>query len=138
VVISRTTLLGLAIFACSPSPSAPSVPGPLAPATGAGELRVANGTAQPLAFFAIASDRAPLLDPVPDLDTDDPGITLVPPGEERLVGEVSGREQAPDGGVALFLYVLTDHGRRAHFTRVELATGEAIRSAGGRILIGSL
>ena len=135
---ARTTLFGLAILACSPAPSAPSVPGPSAPAAGAGELRVANGTAQPLAFFAIASDLAPLLDPVPELDTEDSGITLVPPGEERPVGGLSGREQAPDGGVAVFLYVVTDHGRRARFTRVELASGEAIRGAGGRILIGSL
>jgi hypothetical protein len=137
MVNARTTLLGLAILACSPAPSGPSVPGPSAPVP-AGELRVANGTAQPLAFFATASDLAPLLDPVPELDTDDSGITLVLPGEERPVGELSGREQAPDGGVAVFLYVLIDHGRRARFTRVELASGEAIRSAGGRIVIGSL
>jgi hypothetical protein len=135
---ARTTLFGLAIFACSPAPSAPSVPGPSAPDTPAGELRVVNGTAQPLAFFAIASDLSPLLDPVPELDADDSGITLLPPGGEVLVGELSGREQAPDGGVAVFLYVLTDHGRRARFTRVELASGEAIRRAGGRIVIGSL
>ncbi len=134
---ARSTLLGLAVLACSPAPSGPSVPEPSAPAP-AGELRIANGTAQPLAFFAIASDLMPLLDPVPDLDRDDPGITLVPPGEERPVGELSGREQAPDGGVAVFLYVLTDRGRRAHFTRVELASGEAIRRAGGRILIRGL
>jgi hypothetical protein len=120
---ARTTLFGLAILACSPAPSGPSVPGPSAPATGGGELRVANGTAQPLAFFAIASDLAPLLDPVPELDADDSGITLVAPGGEVLVGELSGREQAPDGGVAVFLYVLTDDGRRARFTRVELASG---------------
>jgi hypothetical protein len=80
----------------------------------------------------------PLLDPIPELDTEDSGIILVPPGEERLVGEYSGREQAPNGGVAVFLYVVTDHGRRARLTRVELASGEAIRRAGGRILIDSL
>lgn len=134
---ARARLLCLAILACSPAPSGPSVPGPYAPVP-ADELRVANGTDQPLAFFAIASDLMPLLDPVPELDSDDSGIILVPPGEERPVGELSGREQAPGGGVAIFLYGLTDHGRRAHFTRVELASGKAIRSAGGRILIGSL
>lgn len=134
---ARPTLLGLAILACSPAPSGPSVPGPSAPAP-ADELRVANGTARPLAFFAIACDLMPLLDPVPDLDADDPGLTLVPPGEERPVGELPDCEPAPEGGVAVFLYGLTDHDRRAHFTRVELASGEAIRRAGGRILIRSL
>lgn len=114
------------------------MPGPSAPATAAGELRVANGTAEPLAFFAVASDLAPLLDPIPELDVDHPGIDLVPPGGERPVGELSGREQAPDGGMAVFLYALMDDGRRARFTRVELMSGEAIRSAGGRILIRGL
>jgi hypothetical protein len=111
------------------------MPEPSAPATAPGELRVANGTAKPIAFFAIASDLMPLLDPVPELDADDPGIAVVPPGEERPVGPLPGREQAPDGGVAVFLYPLTDDGRRARFTRVELVSGDAIRSAGGRILI---
>lgn len=133
--IRRTVVLGLTLVACSSPPSSPSVPGPSAPATAAGELRVANGTAKPLAFFAIASDLMPLLDPVPELDVDDSGIAVVPPGEERPVGRISGREQAPDGGVAVYLYALTEDGRRAGFTRVELVSGEAIRSAGGRILI---
>lgn len=138
MAILRTMLLSLAVLACSPSPSAPTSPEPSTPATAAGALRVANGTAAPLAFFAIASDLAPLLDPVPELDADDAGIAVVPPGEERPVGEVSGREQAPDGGVAVYLYALTDGGRRARFTRVELVSGEAIRRADGRILIRGL
>ena len=138
MVIPRTTLFALALLACSPSPSAPSVPEPSAPATAAGELRVANGTAQPFAFFAVAADLAPLLDPIPELDVGHPAIAVVPPDEERPVGEVSGCEQAPDGGVAVFLYALIDGGRRARFTRVELVSGEAIRSAGGRILIRGL
>jgi len=133
VRIPRAALVGLVVLACSSPP--PSAPGPAAPSTAAGELRVANGTELPFAFFAIASDLAPLLDPVPELDANDPAITVVPPGEERPVGELSGREQAPGGGVAVYLYRLIDSGRRARFTRVELVSGVAIRHARGRIVI---
>jgi hypothetical protein len=131
-------LFGLVLLACSSPPSSPSLPGPSTPVTAEAELRVANGTASPHAFFAIASDLMPLLDPVPELEADDPNIVVVPQGQERPVGRISGREQAPDGGVAVFLYALTDHGRRARFTRVELVSGDAIRGAGGRILIRRL
>ena len=135
MAIPRATLFGLTVLACSPSPSASSIPGPSAPATVPGELRVANGTAEPFAFFATASDLMPLLDPVPEVDLNSADITVVPPGQERLVGEFTGPREAPDGGVAVFLYKLTADGRRARFTTVELVSGEAIRGAGGRILI---
>jgi hypothetical protein len=63
---------------------------------------------------------------------------LVPAGTERALGEVSGREQAPNGGVALYLYALTADGTRARFTRVQLVSGEEIRRSGGRIVVSRL
>jgi hypothetical protein len=131
VSLPRASLVALGLLACSSSQTAP---GPFGPGID-GEVRVANGTDRPFAFFAIAADLDPLLDPVPELDVDQAAITLVPPGEERPVGELSGREEAPKGGVAVFLYSMIGQSRRARFTRVELVSGRAIRAAGGRILI---
>lgn len=129
-------LLGLAVFACSdagpgPSPSRgwqPSDP----------DLRVVNATGEPFAFFAIAADLAPLLDPVPEVELGDSSIQLVPAGAERTLVEISGRGEAPGGGVAIFLYALTDDPTRARFVRVQLVSGEETRQAGGRIVIRQL
>lgn len=129
-------LLGLAVFACSDA-------GPgLSPSRGwppsDRDLRVVNATGEPFAFFAIAADLAPLLDPVPEVEVGDPSIRLVPAGAERAVGEISGRRDAPGGGVAVFLYALTDDATRARFVRVQLVSGEEIRQAEGRIVIRQL
>lgn len=132
----RPLLLGLAVFACSDAGSGPSGPGQWVPSDA--DLRLANGTARPLAFFAIAADLAPLLDPVPEIGVSDSSIRLVPPGAERPVGEISGRQEAPGGGVAFFLYTLTAGGTRARFATVQLVSGEEIRKAGGRIVIRQL
>ncbi|HEY8259477.1 MAG TPA: hypothetical protein VIG08_17595 [Gemmatimonadales bacterium] len=128
----RPLLFGIAVLACSSSGSLPSGP------TSGGELRLANATGVPFAFFAVAADMAPLLDPVPEISVTDPSTRLVPAGAERAVGEVSGREGAPGGGVAVFLYRVTPDGMRARFTRVQLASGEEIRNAGNRIVIARL
>lgn len=90
----RPLLLGLAVLACSSAGSGPSGPGWVP--TDA-DLRLANATNEPFAFFAIAADLAPLLDPVPEVGVSDPSIQLVPPGTERAVGEISGRQEAPAG-----------------------------------------
>ncbi len=132
----RSLLLGLAVLACSNAG-----PGPSSPAGGPptdADLRLANATTKPLAFFAIAADLSPLLDPVPEIGVNDPSIRLVPAGEERAVGEISGRRKAPGGGIAVFLYALTTDGTRARFTRVQLVSGEKIRRAGGSIVIRQL
>lgn len=134
MALLRAALFGAAVLACSSSPAAP---GPFIP-NPPGEVRVANGTPQAFAFFAIAADATPLLDPVPELDVTQPGIILVPAGEERPVGELEPSDEAPEGGVAVFLYALIGNTRRARFVRVELVSGQAIREAGGRILIGEL
>jgi hypothetical protein len=99
------------------------------------ELRVANATSEPFAFFAVAADLVPLLDPVPEISVADPATRLVNPGAEYPVGEISGRDQAPDGGVALFLYALTPDRTRARFAGLQMASGEEIRVAGGRIVV---
>jgi hypothetical protein len=137
VALPRATLFSLSVLACSPGPSAPSQAGPSA-ASDAGELRLANGAGQPLAFFAAAYDLAPLLDPVPEVELGAGTLVLVPVGEERPVGELPETGEAPKGGVAVFLYRVTADGRRARFTRVELVSGDAIRAAAGRILIRAL
>ena len=102
------------------------------------DVRVVNGTDEPFAFFAIAADLAPLLDPVPDASVAEPWVYLVPPGADRSVGELSGPEEAPNGGVAVYLYALSADGARVHFTRVQLASGQEIRRAGNRIIIRQL
>jgi hypothetical protein len=99
---------------------------------------VVNATPAPLAFFAIAADLAPLLDPVPEASVSEAWVRIVHPGAAQPVGELSGRETAPKGGVAVYLYALSADGTRVLFTRVQLASGEEIRRAGGRILIRSL
>lgn len=134
MVTIRALLLGVAVVGCS-SPA--TAPGALAPPTDA-VVRVVNATGEPLAFFAIAADLAPLLDPVPEASVRESWVHVVPAGADQAVGELSGREEAPDGGVAVYLYALTDAGARVHFTRVHLASGQEIRRAGGRIVIRDL
>jgi len=132
---ARVLGLVLALAACSGGaiPLSPPDPPP-APA----ETRVVNATGAPLIFFASATDLAPLLDPVPELEVAEYRDRLVPPGGERPLGELIGPEEAPDGGVAGFLYALADGGRRARFTRVQLASGDEIRRNGGRIFVREL
>jgi hypothetical protein len=137
--VSRSASLALALIVagCSSSPTESSQPGPLAPLTG-GDIRVANATARPFAFFAVAADLAPLLDPVPEMPASSPHIQVVPPGSERLVGHIPGLAEAPGGGVAIYLYVIIQNGEIARFTEVQLASGAEIRRAGGRIVIRQL
>jgi hypothetical protein len=136
MVSIRLLLLGWAIVACSNAGAGPSAAGGWVPSDS--DLRVVNATGEPLAFFAIAADLEPLLDPVPEIGVRDPSIRLVPAGAERAMGEISGRQEAPGGGVAVFLYALTADGTRARFTRVQLVSGEVIRQAKGRIVISQL
>jgi hypothetical protein len=130
VPIIRALLLGLALAGCSGSPTSPSLSVPADP-----NLRLLNATDRALAFFAIAADLSPLLDPIPEARVDESWIRLVQPGAERLVGEIEGRESAPDGGVAIYLYQLTPDSERARFQRVVLMTGEELRRSSGRIVI---
>jgi hypothetical protein len=132
---ARALGLALALAACSGGSTAPSPP---VPSPGAAETRVVNASGAPLLFFAVASDLAPLLDPVPELAVAEHQDEVVPPGGERPVGELSGREQAPDGGVAVYLYAITADGTRARFTRVQLVSGDEIRRNGGRIVVRKL
>jgi hypothetical protein len=131
VVIIRSLFLGAAMLACSNAATAPGTPTQPAKVG----IRVVNATAEPFAFFAIASDLAPLLDPVPEASVHEPWIRVVAPGEDEPVGELTGREQAPGGGVAVYLYVLIDDGARVRFSRVHLASGQEIRQSGDRIVI---
>lgn len=55
-------------------------------------------------FLAVAPDLAPLLDPVPELAVTEHQAQLVPAGDERPVGEIMGQGDAPNGGVAIYLY----------------------------------
>jgi len=131
----KMALLAAALLACSPSPAAP---GSFQPGLVGDEVRVANGTSEPFAFFAVAADMEPLILVAPEADLDQAGISLVPPGEERPVGELEGREQAPGGGLALYLYRRIGESRRARLVRMELVPGQAIRGNGGRILVEDL
>ncbi|MGH7578894.1 MAG: hypothetical protein ACREM9_01885 [Gemmatimonadales bacterium] len=133
--VPKMALLGIALLACSPSPAAP---GSFQPDILGDEVRVANGTPEPFVFFAFAADMEPLILVAPEADVDQAGVTLVPPGEERPVGELEGREHAPGGGVALYLYRMVGTSRRARLVRMELVSGEAIRANGGRIVVGKL
>lgn len=130
-------VLALVLAGCSNGVTGPTASGSPLPPTD-GDLRLVNATQQPLAFFAIAADLAPLLDPVPEVRVGDPDIRLVLAGDEQPLGEVPGRAEAPQGGVAVYLYALTPDGTRARFTRVELVLGADIRRAGGRIVIRQL
>jgi hypothetical protein len=94
-----------------------------------------NATAQPFAFFVVAADLAPLLDPVPEVSVGDPDIKVIRPGAESAIGDVPGLTEAPHGGVAVYLYTFTPDGGRARFTRVHLVPGMDLRQAGGRIVI---
>jgi hypothetical protein len=130
VPILRTLLLGLALVGCSGSGTSPSLSVPAEH-----DLRLRNATDRALAFFAIAADLSPLLDPIPEASVNEPWIRLVQPGAERAVGEVEGRESAPNGGVAIYLYPLTPDGERVRFQRVVLVTGEELRRNSGRIVV---
>lgn len=126
----RSILIGAAVLACSNPTTAPAPTEPAAPG-----IQVVNATAEPFAFFAIASDLAPLLDPVPETSVHEPWVRVVAPGNDEPLGELSGREQAPGGGVAVFLYELIDDGARVRFSRVHLASGQEIRRSGDRIVV---
>jgi hypothetical protein len=130
VPILRALLLGLALVGCSGSATSPVLSIPAA-----SDLRLRNATDRALAFFAIAADLSPLLDPVPEASLDEPWLRLVQPGAERLVGEVEGRESAPNGGVAIYLYQPTPDGERARFQRVVQVSGEELTRSSGRIVI---
>jgi hypothetical protein len=131
---SRSCLLALAVIGCSNAGAGPTAPNAARPGPAA-QLYLVNATAQPFAFFVFAADLAPLLDPVPEVRVGAPGTQLVLAGAEYVLGEIPGRSEAPDGGIAVFLYALTPDGSRAHFTRVHLVTGAEIRQADGRIVV---
>lgn len=125
----RSLLAGVALVGCSSAtPAGPNNPPE-------GMVRVVNATPENLAFFVVAADLAPLLDPVPEASVFEPWVHVVPPGADRSVGDVSGRDQAPDGGLAVYVYRVTAGGTRVRFSRVELASGQEIQRAGGRIVI---
>jgi hypothetical protein len=126
--------LVLILAGCSSGATESLGPGSYLPVAAA-DVRVVNATGRPFAFFAIAADLAPLLDPVPEMPVNNPHIQVVPPGGERPVGEIPGRAEAPEGGVAVYLYAITVDGERARFTDVQLRSGAEIRLAGGRIVI---
>jgi hypothetical protein len=130
VPILRALLLGLALVGCSGSGTSPSLSVPAEH-----DLRLRNATDRALAFFAIAADLSPLLDPIPEASVDESWVRLVQPGAERPVGEVEGRESAPNGGVAIYLYPVTPDGQRVRFQQVVLVTGEELRRNFGRIVI---
>jgi hypothetical protein len=130
VPILRALLLGLALVGCSGSGTSPSLSVPAEH-----DLRLRNATDRALAFFAIAADLSPLLDPIPEASVDESWVRLVQPGAERPVGEVEGRESAPNGGVAIYLYPVTPDGERVRFQQVVLVTGEELRRNSGRIVI---
>ncbi|MGH2376759.1 MAG: hypothetical protein ACREOC_16280 [Gemmatimonadales bacterium] len=130
----RSLLVAVAVVGCSNTATAPATPS----RTTQPDVRVVNATAEPLVFFAVAADLAPLLDPVPEASVTERWAQPLAPGAARRVGEIAGREQAPDGGVAVYLYALTADRTRARFTRVELASGQEIRQADGRIIIRRL
>ncbi len=89
-------------------------------------------------FLAVAADLAPLLDPVPELAVTEHQAQLVPAGDERPVGEIMGQGDAPNGGVAIYLYRVAPDSRTARFTLVRQFAGEEIRRAGGRLVIRRL
>jgi hypothetical protein len=130
----RSLLVAIIVAGCSNAATAPGVPSRTAQL----EVRVVNATSDPFVFFAVAADLAPLLDPVPETSVTAPWAEPLPPRASRALGEVPGRDEAPQGGVAVYLYALTPDGMRARFTRVELVSGAAIRLAGNRIVIRQL
>lgn len=134
--MSRTAFVAVALIVagCSSSSTESLNAGPFAPMAG-GDIRVVNATARPFAFFAVAADLAPLLDPIPEMPLSSPHIQVVPPGDERPVVDIPGRAEAPGGGVAIYLYAITGDGKTARFTDVQLASGQELRRAGGRIVI---
>src|SRR5918997_3969311 len=127
-------LVVITVAGCSNAATAPHVTGRIAHP----EVRVVNATADPLVFFAVAADLAPLLDPVPETSLTAPWAQPLASGASRVLGELPGRDEAPQDGVAVYLYALTPDKKRAQFTRFELFSGMAIRKAGNRIVIGQL
>jgi hypothetical protein len=131
MVSIRSLFIGVAVFGCSNAAPVPSEPG----GPSGADVRVVNGTHEPFAFFAIAADLAPVFDPIPEAPVEEPWVHVVAPGADWPVGDLSGGAEAPNGGVAVYLYALTSGGTRVHFSRVHLASGEQIRQAGGRIVV---
>jgi hypothetical protein len=126
----RAFLLGFTLAGCSSSSTGTSLSAPAD-----AHLRLVNATETPVAFFVVAADLSPLLDPVPEASVDEPWVVLVQPGAERSIGEIEGRDSAPNGGVAVYLYRLTTGGGHIRFERVILVTGEQILQTRGRIVI---
>jgi hypothetical protein len=122
------------MIGCSNAATAPPAPNHASRSN----IRVVNATAEPLVFFAVAADLAPLLDPVPEASVTETWARPLAPGASRLLGELGGYDEAPDGGVAVYLYALSADATRARFTRVQFALGQEIRQAGGRIVIRQL
>jgi hypothetical protein len=131
---SRSVVLSLAVIGCSNAGAGPVAPSANHPGSAA-DLRVVNATAHPFAFFVIAADLAPLLDPLPEVAVGDPDTQVVLPGAEYVLGNVPRLAEAPKGGVAVYLYAFIPDGHRARFTQVQLVSGTVIRQAGGRIVI---
>jgi hypothetical protein len=127
-------LVVMMVAGCSNAATAPHVAGRIAHS----EVRVVNATADPLVFFAVAADLAPLLDPVPETSVTAPWAQPLASGASRALVELPGSGEAPQDGVAVYLYALTPEKDRAQFTRVELVSGTAIRRAGNRIIIRQL
>jgi hypothetical protein len=98
----RAFLLGFTLAGCSSSSTGTSLSAPAD-----AHLRLVNATETPVAFFVVAADLSPLLDPVPEAS----------------------------GGVAVDLYRLTTGGGHIRFERVILVTGEQILQTRGRIVI---
>jgi hypothetical protein len=122
----------LAVTACSNAATEPSAP---ASSPADADLLLLNATERPLAFFAIAADLEPFCDPIPELPVTASHIEVVAAGQEQPLGQVPGRAEAPQGGVAVFLYELSADGRQARYTRLQLVSGADLRRSGGRILI---
>lgn len=130
----RLLVLALIVAGCSHAPTEPLVPRSFLPVAGA-EIRLVNATERPFAYFAVAADLAPLLDPIPEMPTSDPTVQVVAAGTERALGAVPGRGDAPEGGVAVYLYAISADGERARFAGVRLATGAELWRSGGRIVV---
>jgi hypothetical protein len=129
----RLTAFVLIVVGCSQAVTEPPSPGfvPVADS----DIRLVNATNRPFAYFAVAADLAPLLDPIPEMPTSDPNVQVVAAGSERPLGKIPGRAEAPEGGVAVYLYAISADGERARFTEVRLASGAELRRSRGRIVV---
>ena len=134
MVTTRSLLVVITLIGCSNAVTAPQAPSHATPSN----VQVVNATPDPLVFSALAAALAPMVDPIPEVSVSAPWADPLASGAARLVGEIPGREAPPGDGVAVYLYALTPDGRRAQFVRVEFASGQEIRRAGGRIVIRQL